>query len=125
MISKSPIVSYCIHDDHWHLASSIRSFALIGKVVCFVSRTAWDGSAGDWERVAAIAEREGAEVVLGDWPDEQLHRKSALAALRSRGCQFVVTPDSDEVIEPALAEALGGGEVVLKLSQTYVALSAR
>ncbi|HVT12594.1 MAG TPA: glycosyltransferase [Fimbriimonadaceae bacterium] len=99
-------VCYCLHDDHWYLDLSIKSFLSAGPVICFISRVAWDGSPGAWQCCAEVASSLGAEVVLGDWPTEELHRGSALSALRERGFSFVLTPDGDEIIEGALLEAL-------------------
>lgn len=99
-------VCYCLHDDHWHLDLSMRSFAAAGPVIAFVSKLAWDGSPGEWRRCAELAEAAGAEVVLGEWPKEELHRQASLQELRRRGYTFVLTPDGDEVIEPALLDSM-------------------
>jgi len=105
--SRTPCpVCYCLHDDYSYLALSLRSFKDAGPVYAFVSRLAWDGSDGDWERCAHVAQGAGAEVILGEWANEEEHRKSALQALRERGYGFVFTPDGDEVIEPELLEAM-------------------
>jgi glycosyltransferase involved in cell wall biosynthesis/tetratricopeptide (TPR) repeat protein len=97
---------YCLHDDHWYLELSIQSFQDAGPIVAFVSKVAWDGSPGDWERCASLAEARGAEVVLGEWPNEELHRQTALKTLHDRGHSFVLTPDGDEIIEPELLKTL-------------------
>lgn len=118
-------VLYCCHDDHWFLRPSIRSFKTAGPVICFVSRVAWDGSAGDWEKCAQIAEDEGAEVIFGEWGNETEHRRHAQDLLRSRDYGTILIPDGDEVIEPALLEAVlklaenGAAEQIHVSMQTY------
>lgn len=97
---------YCLHDDHWYLPQSIQSFSGAGKIYAFISQRAWDGSAGDWQRTATLAEQQGVEVILGDWPNEELHRQSAIEAMRERGFTYVFTPDGDEIIEPCLLETM-------------------
>ena len=78
-------ISYCLHDDYWFLNASLYPFRVAGPVTVFVSRTAWDGTDGCWERCAEVATKAGAEVVLGDWPDESQHRAFALAQMKERG----------------------------------------
>jgi glycosyltransferase involved in cell wall biosynthesis len=97
---------YCLHDDHWYLNLSLQSLNNSGPILAFISKTAWDGSSGEWERCAEKAAAAGAEVILGDWPNEELHRQTALQVMRERGYSFVLTPDGDEVIEPFLLDAL-------------------
>ncbi|MFI5387446.1 MAG: glycosyltransferase [Fimbriimonadales bacterium] len=99
-------VCYCLHDDYCYLDLSMRSFAGASPIVAFVSKLAWDGTAGEWSRCAELAEAAGAEIVLGEWPNEELHRQSAYAELAKRGHSFVFTPDGDEIIEPALLAAM-------------------
>ncbi len=88
------------------MAASIRSFRRAGEVLAFVSRVAWNGTVGDWERTARIAESEGAEVILGDWSEEREHRTFALATLRERGVRHALIPDGDEIVEPRLLDSL-------------------
>ena len=99
-------VCYCVHDDYWFLDSSIRSWNSAGPVYVFVSRLAWNGEPGDWERCATVARDAGAAVIVGDWPDEDLHRRAAHQHMRSQGHDVVFTPDGDEVVEPVLLDAL-------------------
>jgi len=73
-----------------------------------VSRLAWDGSPGEFEPCVKLAEECGATVVVGDWPNEELHRKSAYADLKERGFRYAFTVDGDEVIEPSLLKAMLG-----------------
>ncbi len=96
----------CAHDDYYYLTNAIASVREAGPVICYVSRLAWNGTAGDWEKTAQVAQSVGAEVVLGDWPDESVHRQAALADMRSRGFQFCLIPDGDEVLEPELVANL-------------------
>jgi len=95
-----------VHDDHWFLERVLASYAPAGPATVFVSRRAWNGSDGPWERVRDAAQAAGAEVVLGDWPDESLHRRVALEEMRNRGHQHVLIPDCDEVCSPGLLETL-------------------
>ena len=99
-------VCYCLHDDHWFLDCSIRSWQSSGPVYALVSRLAWNGEPGNWERCVEVAKQAGAEVIIGDWPDEDVHRRAAHEHMKAMGHSFVFTPDGDEVVEPALLETL-------------------
>ncbi|MBX3110289.1 MAG: glycosyltransferase [Fimbriimonadaceae bacterium] len=96
---------YCVHDDVDFLAASLRSVADVPRLV-FVSRKDWKGNEGDWKQAAKIAKENGAEVELGDWPDESSHRGHALKAARKKGFTHALTIDSDEILEPGLLAAL-------------------
>lgn len=96
----------CLHDDRWFVEASVRSFLPAGPVTALVSRTAWDGSPGEWERCAEAAERAGAEVLLGDWTSEAEHRTFGIEEMRRRDHAHFLFADGDEVIEPRLLEAL-------------------
>ncbi len=98
----------CCHDDVAFLAEVVRSFAAAGPVLVFVSRLAWNGSEGSWQLCSSAASAAGAEVIVGDWPSETLHRREALAQMRERGFTHAFIPDSDEIVEPGLLEALVG-----------------
>ncbi len=98
----------CCHDDDSFLKEVVVSFQLAGPVVVFVSRLAWDGSAGNWHRCHDAGISAGAEVVVGDWPNESLHRREALRLMRERGFTHAFIPDSDEIIEPGLLSTLVG-----------------
>jgi hypothetical protein len=97
---------YCVHDDHWFLHNSIRQCGRYVPVVVFVSRLAWNGSTGDWERAAEAAESAGAEVVIGEWPGESEHRGFALAEMKRRGHGHILIPDGDEIPDDKLINAL-------------------
>jgi len=97
---------FCCHDDHWFLEASIRSFLKAGPVIVFVSRIAWDGSVGDYQKCVQAAEKAGAEVVLGEWGSEADHRRFVLEEAKKRGFRYCLIPDGDEVIEPALLDTL-------------------
>lgn len=99
-------VCICAHDDYYYLPATIRSWKSAGPIYVFISRLAWNGEVGDWDRCATVAETEGAIVVLGDWPDEDLHRREAHDYIRNLGQDFVFTPDGDEVVEQSLLESL-------------------
>lgn len=100
------LVTYVVHDDHWFLAQSIGSFAPAGRVVVFISTLPWSGEAGSYERAIEVAESSGAEVVLGEWPDESLHRRFALDYAKELGVASILIPDGDEIIEPELLKVL-------------------
>jgi len=106
MKKDKPIVLYCLHDDHWFLRESMRSFSGAGPIVAFVSKLAWDGTPGDWEKCAEIAEAEKAEVVIGEWPSESIHRQFAQQTLRERGCRQIMIPDGDEIAGEGLIDML-------------------
>lgn len=95
---------FCVHDDHWFLEESIRSF---DKVPCyvFVSKLPWKGEEGDYKASVKAAKAAGAEVVLGSWAPEDPHRDSALDHMCSKGFTHVLIPDGDELIEPRLLDA--------------------
>ena len=108
-------ICYCLHDDHWFLDCSIRSWQKARPIYAFVSRLAFNGEPGDWERCAKVTRDAGAEVIVGDWPDEDIHRRAAHEHMRAKGYDFVFTPDGDEVIEPRLLETL------IKLAEARIA----
>lgn len=93
--------AYCVHDDHWFLAHSIRSF---DDVPCFafVSETPWNGSAGVHRKSVEAARAAGATVVLGKWGSEAEQRQAALEYVAGLGFPFCLIPDGDEIIEPEL-----------------------
>ena len=95
----------CVHDDNEFLAATLSSLGGIPALVA-VSRCDWQGQIGAWEASKAIAESLGAEVVLGDWPNESEHRQAALRAAHERGFRYAITADSDEVLEPELLSHL-------------------
>jgi len=99
------VALYCVHDDNEFLAASLRSTGALPKLV-MLSRCDWQGKSGAWESTAAIAKAHGAEIVLGDWPDESSHRKAALAEAKARGFTYAITIDSDEILEPELIASL-------------------
>jgi len=96
----------CLHDDHWFVEAAIRSFLSAGPATAFVSRVAWDGTAGPWERCAEAAERAGAEIVIGDWADEASQRRFVLEEMSRRGHTYFLIPDGDEVISRDLLTSL-------------------
>jgi hypothetical protein len=96
---------YCVHDDDTYLAASLRSVVEVPRLV-FVSRVDWKGGEGGWCRTAELAAMEGAEVILGDWPDESSHRQNALKVAKDRGYSHALTLDSDEILEPRLLQNL-------------------
>jgi len=95
-------VAYVIHDDHWFLAHSIRSFSAAGDVFVFASSVPWNGQPGDWRRCVEIAEGEGATVIVGEWSTELEHRSYALEWLKEHGYSHALIPDSDEIADEDL-----------------------
>ena len=91
-----------LHDDFAFLNRAIRSVIEAGPVFAFVSGWPWHGAAGDWEQAARIAEEARAEVVPGDWPSEEEHRRFALAYLAEKGFTHALIPDGDGQIECGL-----------------------
>lgn len=106
MLRSTIAVCYCVHDDYYYLAESIRSFQPAGNVIVFVSRTPWNDLPGDWETSAQAAGQAGAEVVVGEWTSERDHREACFEWLLKRGYTHALTPDGDEFVEPALLETL-------------------
>src|SRR5438067_5537728 len=100
--SKRPKLAVCtvLHDDAAFLGAALSAVASAGPLVCFVSRVPWHDQPGDWESAAEIARQAGAEVVLGDWPTELMHRRAAQAGMLERGFTHALIPDGDEIIEP-------------------------
>jgi hypothetical protein len=99
-------VVLCLHDDWWFVQESIKVTKKTGPCIAFVSRTSWNGTTGNWERVVEEANAAGAEVILGDWDNETDHRREAYRIVRERGYQYALIPDGDEVVEPKLLAAL-------------------
>jgi GT2 family glycosyltransferase len=93
--------AYCVHDDCTFLRASLESVAQIDRLV-FVSRLDWRGNLGQWEQTVEVAKSCGAEVEIGDWPNESSHRRHALKAALERGYSHALTIDSDEILEPEL-----------------------
>ncbi|MBS1722987.1 MAG: glycosyltransferase [Armatimonadetes bacterium] len=101
-----PMVAYCVHDDWYFLAQSIESFKPAGPVAVFVSKTPWNGRAGDWKKAVEASTTAGAEVLVGEWASESDQRKAALAEATARGHSHLFIPDGDEVAEPSLVANL-------------------
>ena len=99
-------VVLCAHDDYWFVGKAIEAAKSFGPVYVFVSRRAWNGPAGDFERVAEEAKTAGSEVVYGDWDNEADHRRAAYQAVLEQGFEYALIPDGDEVIEPGLLQTL-------------------
>ncbi len=87
----------------------------MGPVFVCVSRLAFDGSTGPYERTVEVAEETGATVILGDYPSESLHRQTGMEEVRKRGFRFCIIPDSDEVVSSELLANL------IKLAESGVA----
>src|SRR5579862_2426001 len=94
--------------DHEFLEASLGSLNCIEDRFVFISRFGWDGGPVDCEKCRAAAESANATVVMGDWPNEALHRKAALEHMRASGYRHVLIVDSDELVSVQLLEALLG-----------------
>ena len=114
-LENNRCVILCLHDDWWFVRKSIEAASPFGPVLAIISRKAWNGTDGDWEKTAREAELAGAEVVLGDWINESEHRRQALEIGIQRGYIYALIPDGDEVVEPKLLDTL------IKLADTGVA----
>ncbi len=106
MKKQNRCVVLCLHDDWWFVGKSIEAAKKFGPVLAFISRTSWNGTTGNWEQVTKEAEQAGAEVILGDWDNETDHRRHAYQEAKTRGYQYALIPDGDEIIEPKLLKAL-------------------
>lgn len=95
-----------LHDDHHFLPNVLKSLVPKVEVSVFVSKIPWHGGPGNWGASVLCAEGAGAEVVVGDWPDEAAHRAAALAHLEEQGCTHALALDSDEIPEPRLLDTL-------------------
>lgn len=99
--------AWCVHDDHWYLAESIRSYrADCIEPFAFVSRTPWHSKPGDWEKSVKSAREAGATVEVGKWGSEDEHRRAIVKDLKERGFEYLLIPDGDEIIEARLLETL-------------------
>ena len=99
-------VLICLHDDWWFVQKSIEAAKGFGPVLAIISRRAWSGEDGNYEKVVEEAKEAGAEVILGDWTSESEHRKEAMQIALKRGYKYALIPDGDEVIEPKLLDTL-------------------
>lgn len=113
-------VAICVHDDDWFLPDCIRSFESAGPVHVFVSKLPWHGPEGNWERAAQKASVSGAEVILGEWPTEILHRQGALHWMIDHGFSHAFIPDSDEIIEEGLLQSLCSAASIHLAQRFYV-----
>jgi len=113
-----------LHDDAYHLKGVIRACAPVPALVC-ISRFAFDGTDGDWQRSVRLAEEAGAMVVVGDWKTESAHRSASLICAIEAGYTHALIPDSDEFLEPELLKHLLGfaegdlADVVRVSMETY------
>ncbi|MBS1705489.1 MAG: glycosyltransferase [Armatimonadetes bacterium] len=103
--TKTAVV-YCIHDDLEHLPASLDSVQAFGPVHFLVSKVTHSGAPGNWEDTVKFAEEHGAVVHLGEWDSEDSHRRAALHTLRQLRVAYCLIPDSDEILEAALVDAL-------------------
>jgi GT2 family glycosyltransferase/tetratricopeptide (TPR) repeat protein len=99
-------VLLCLHDDWWFVRKTIDASRHFGPVLAVVSRRAWSGESGNWEKVVEVAQQAGAEVILGDWTNETDHRREAIQIAVKRGFKYALIPDGDEVFEPKLLQTL-------------------
>src|SRR5690348_8207400 len=57
--------AYIVHDDHWYLEQSIRSFSGHWPTFVFLSTHPWSGEIGDYALAREAALRAGAQVIEG------------------------------------------------------------
>lgn len=95
-----------VHDDCSFLSASLKSFEGVGDRLVFVSREPWHGEPGDWQKSVQFAADAGATVIEGVWKSEEEHRAAAFRHLKDLGFTHALIPDSDEVIEHGLLDAL-------------------
>lgn len=78
----------------------IRQFKgfLIDKHLFLISDTPWHGEKLQADKTADIAEKFGAEVIVGDWQSETEQRNFGLDQLKD--CDWVLIVDADEHYEP-------------------------
>lgn len=108
--------AWCVHDDHWYLAESIRSYRADGvEPFAFVSKTPWHSKPGDWEQSVESAREAGATVEVGEWGSEDEHRRAIVEAMKGHGFEHLLTPDGDETIEARLLKTL------VKIAQAGIA----
>ena len=113
------------HDDTFYVAQSLQCVNQVGTLTrntisgkcdanspatitpfLFLSRLPWHGRAGDWQSAAAVAESLGLITTIGDWGTELSQRQAVIEHLISLGFTHALIPDTDEIIEPALLQAL-------------------
>lgn len=94
------------HDDNTYLDAVLLALQDV-PVTAFISRVAWGKQApGDWESTVAICESRGADVQLGDWDSEDMQRVHALEWARQNSVEFLLIPDSDEILSKELLASL-------------------
>src|ERR1044072_3181550 len=96
----------CVHDDSVFLPYAVQALTPYVNVIVFVSKTDWTGGSGAWLNTVTLAREAGADVIVGSWPNEELHRQTSLTFLRDRGFRHAITFDSDEIFEPQLIQTL-------------------
>ena len=95
-----------VHDDSCFLPAALKSFDGAADKFVFVSQEPWQGEPGDWQTSVRLAAEAGAAVIEGVWRSEKEHRAAALSHLKALGFACALIPDSDEVIEQRLLDAL-------------------
>ncbi|HEY3782692.1 MAG TPA: hypothetical protein VGL56_16540 [Fimbriimonadaceae bacterium] len=105
-MSHKTAICYVAHDDHYFFDASIRSFHCGLPTFLFLSTTPWHGAPGDFQETERIAKSHGVTVISGDWPGEEIHRNAAYDWLKENGFEYVLVPDTDEIIEPQLLNIL-------------------
>ena len=94
------------HDDAFYLSSVIGALGEI-PVTVFVSESSWGSApAGNWQHTVEVAAKAGASVITGVWTDEESQRKAVLEWAKSEGIQFLIVPDSDEILSAELLLSL-------------------
>ena len=113
------------HDDAFYLAEAVQCLKNHGilkttgasasappsdtqplTVFAIISRLPWHSTPGDWQKAVKVAESLGLTPIIGDWSSELTQRQAAIEHLTSLGFTHALIPDTDEIIEPALLQAL-------------------
>ncbi len=95
-----------VHDDYWFLEHVIERFSTCGPIHVVISKVAWDGSVGNWERSVEVAKACGADAIVGEWSSEHDHRVAALDFMRRQNYGPILIPDSDEIPDDNLLQSL-------------------
>lgn len=114
-MKQTVAVGSVVHDDHAFMSLVLEAFPANIPRYVFISKVPWSGEVGDWETAVEICKACNAEAVIGEWSNESDHRRAAYEYLKNLGFEFVIIPDTDEILEPELIENL------LKIAKAKIA----
>lgn len=76
------------------IGACIRNWkGLVDKHLVLVSSQPWNGIPGESDNTVEIAKKEGAEVIIGYWENEQMQRNWGLARLYDYDYVLIIDPD--------------------------------